>query len=202
VFNMKLLLYGILIFAAVISIAAGDTYSHKYDTFEISFSTPYQTSADVQWGDEKPGMTIKVNLGDGVSPYITPHALTTWESRAATRSNLERLWTSRASGNAYTVPTIKKLANGDFLASGRMMIQADKITTTMRTFDFNGDDRIDYIVYWNGYGNFDYALLNSLATNTRVSLNESESKTASDYSVRLRATRQHAKSAGRAFVSG
>lgn len=200
--HAKLLLCGILIFAAVISIAAGAAYSHKYDTFEISFLTPYQTFADVQWGDEKPGMTIKVNLGDGIIPYITPHALTTWESRATTKSNLERLWTSRASGNAYTSPTIKELANGDFLASGRMMIQANKITTTMRTFDFDGDDRIDYIVFWNGHGNFDYNILNSMASNTHVSLLDSKSMSSSDYSASSGTTRQHSRSAGRAFGGG
>jgi hypothetical protein len=115
---------------------------------------------------------------------------------------LERLWTSRASGNAYTSPTIKELANGDFLASGRMMIQANKITTTMRTFDFDGDDRIDYIVFWNGHGNFDYSLLNSLASNTHVSLLDSKSMSASDYSASSGTTRQHSRSAGRAFGGG
>ena len=199
---MRLLLYGILILAASISIAAGNAYSHKYDTFEISFSTPNQMAADVQWGSETPGMKIKVDLGNGESPYITPHALTTWESRALTEANLEKLWTSRASGNAYTIPTIKEVANGDFLVFGRMMIRSNKITTTMRTFSLDGDDRIDYIVFWNGNGKFDYDLLNSLAANTKVSLLSSKASMSQDHSARSKALREDRASTGRVFVGG
>lgn len=194
-FSMRLLLVGILILAASISLAAGDVYSHKYDTFEISFST--QAPAEVLWGSETPGMKIKVDLGSGQSPYITPHALTTWESRALTEANLEKLWASRASGNAYTIPTIKGVANGDFLVFGRMMIRSSKITTTMRTFDLDGDDRIDYIVFWNGYGKFDYDLLNSLAADTKVSLLSSKASMSQDLS-----SRDGRAPTGRAFGGG
>jgi hypothetical protein len=47
----------------------GEDYSHKYDTFEIGFSTPNQISADVKWGTEKVGMKILVNLSIGERPY-------------------------------------------------------------------------------------------------------------------------------------
>lgn len=197
---MRLLLYGILILAASISIAAGDVYSHKYDTFEISFST--QAPAEVLWGSETPGMKIKVDLGNGESPYITPHALTTWESRASTKANLEKLWTSRASGNAYTIPTIKGTANGDFLVFGRMMIRSNKITTTMRTFDLDGNGRIDYTVFWSGSGKFDYDLLNSLAANTKVNLLSSKASMSKNHSARSRALRDGSASTGRVFVGG
>jgi hypothetical protein len=199
---MRLLLYGILILAASISIAAGDFYSHKYDTFEVSFSTPNQMPVDVQWGTEKPGMIIKMDLSNGESPYMTPHTWTTWESRATTKANMERLWTSRASGNAYTIPTIKKLANGDFLVFGSMMVRFNKITRTMRTFDLDGDDRLDYIVFWSGNGNFDYDLLNLLATTTKVSLISSKTSMTKDNSARLRALHQGGASIGRVFVGG
>jgi hypothetical protein len=199
---MMRLITWILILIAGISIASGEAYSHKYDTFEISFSTPGQVPADVQWGSEKPGMIIRVNLDNGESPYITPHTLTTWESRASTKANLEKLWTSRASGNAYTIPTIKSLANGDFMVFGRMMIRTNKVTTTMRTFDLNGDDRIDYIVFWNGNGKFDYDLLNHLAANTIVSMISSKASMSKDLSPRSGALRQGRAPISRVFVAG
>jgi len=170
---MKLMFYMILMLASSIAIVAGENYSHKYDTFEISFSTPRQMTADVQWGTEKAGMKILVNLSTGENPFIFRHILTTWNSRAATRANLENLWGSYASGNGHTTPTISKLDNGDFLVTGRMMVLNSMFTRAMRTFDFNGDGRLDYIVFWNGNGNFDYDLLNYLASTTNVILIQS-----------------------------
>jgi hypothetical protein len=86
---MKLMLYMILIMASAISIVAGEDYSHKYDTFEIGFSTPHQTAADVQWGTEKVGMKILVNLSTGERPFVFRHTLTTWDSKVPTNANLE-----------------------------------------------------------------------------------------------------------------
>jgi hypothetical protein len=62
---MKIMLCMILMVSSSIAIVAGEDYSHKYDTFEIGFSTPHQTAADVQWGTEKVGMKILVNLSTG-----------------------------------------------------------------------------------------------------------------------------------------
>jgi hypothetical protein len=50
-----------------------------------------------------------------------------------------------------------------------MMAMDGIITRVMRTFDFNQDKKLDYIVVWNGNGKFDYDLLNYLASTTNVS---------------------------------
>lgn len=167
---MKLTLYLILMLASTTAIAAGEDYSHSYDTYEIGFSTPPQITADVQWGTEKPGMRMLVDLSTGESVFAFRHIFSTWDSREAAKANLEKLWSSYASGNGHTTPAISKLANGDFLLAGRMMVMNSKITRTMRTFDFNGDGRLDYIIFWNGNGNFNYDLLNYLASTTKVNL--------------------------------
>jgi hypothetical protein len=166
---MKLMLCMILMVASLITIVAGEDHSHKYDTFEIGFSTPNQISADVQWGTEKVGMKILVNLSTGERPFIFRHTLATWDSRASTNANLEKLWATYADGDRYYEPTISKLDNGDFLVTGRMMVMDSMITRAMRTFDFNQDEKLDYIVVWNGNGKFDYDLLNYLASTTNVS---------------------------------
>jgi predicted Mrr-cat superfamily restriction endonuclease len=82
---------------------------------------------------------------------------------------LEKLWATYADGDRYYTPTISKLDNGDFLVTGRMMAKDSMITRVMRTFDFNQDEKLDYIVVWNGNGKFDYDLLNYLASTTSVS---------------------------------
>jgi hypothetical protein len=166
---MKLMLCMILMVVSSIPIVSGEDYRHKYDTFEIGFSTTNQISADVQWGTEKVGMKILVNLSTGEQPFLFRHTLTAWDSRASTNANLERIWATYADGDRYYSPTILKLHNDDFLVTGRMMSRDSMITRAMRTFDFNQDDKIDYAVFWNGYGKFDYDLLNYLASTTKVS---------------------------------
>jgi hypothetical protein len=166
---MKIMLCMILMVSSSIAIVAGEDYSHKYDTFEIGFSTPHQTAADVQWGTEKVGMKILVNLSTGERPFVFRHTLTTWDSKVPTNANLEKLWATYADGDRYYTPTISKLDNGDFLVTGRMMAKDSMITRVMRTFDFNQDEKLDYIVVWNGNGKFDYDLLNYLASTTSVS---------------------------------
>jgi hypothetical protein len=158
----------ILMVSGLIAIVAGEDYSHKYDTFEIGFSTPHQTAADIQWGTEKVGMKILVNLSTGERPFIFRHTLTTWDSKASTNANLEKLWATYADGDRYYTPTISKLDNGDFLVTGRMMVMDSMFTRAMRTFDFDKDEKLDYIVVWNGNGKFDYDLLNYLASTTNV----------------------------------
>jgi hypothetical protein len=166
---MKLKLCMILTVASLIAIAAAEDYRHKYDTFEIGFSTPNQISADVQWGTEKVGMKILVNLSTGERPFLFRHTLTTWDSRASSNANLEKLWATYADGDRYFAPKISRLDNGDFLVTGRMMVRDSMFTRAMRTFDFNQDEKLDYIVIWNGNGKFDYDLLNYLASTTKVS---------------------------------
>jgi hypothetical protein len=107
--------------------------------------------------------------------------LTTWDSRASTNANLEKLWATYADDDRYFAPTISRLDNGDFLVTGRMMSGDSMVTKAMRTFDFNRDDKIDYAVFWNGYGKFDYDLLNYLASKTKVSqIQSKESPTANN----------------------
>jgi hypothetical protein len=166
---MKLKLCVILTVVSLIAIVAGEHYSHKYDTFEISFQTPNQIAADVQWSTEKVGMKILVNLSTGERPFIFRHTLATWDSKASTNANLEKLWAIYADGNRYYAPTISRLDDGDFLVTGRMMSRDSMFTRAMRTFDFDGDEKLDYIVVWNGNGKFDYDLLNHLASSTNIS---------------------------------
>jgi hypothetical protein len=181
---MKLTLYLILMLASTTAIAAGEDYSHSYDTFEIGFSTPPLTTANVQWDTEKPGMKILVDLGTGKNVYAFRHILSTWDSRESTKANLEKLWGSYATGNGHTTPVISELANGDFLVAGRMMVMNSKITRTMRTFDFNGDGRLDYIIFWNGNGNFNYDLLNYLASTTKINLIQTKVSPTTGHSLR------------------
>ncbi len=181
---MKLTLYLILMLASTTAIAAGENYSHSYDTFEIGFSTPSQTTANVQWDTEKPGMKILVDLSTGESVFAFRHIFSTWDSRKSTNANLEKLWGSYATGNGHTTPVISKLGNGDFLVAGRMMVMNNKITRTMRTFDFNGDGRLDFIIFWNGNGNFNYDLLNYLASTTKVNLIPSKVSPTTGHSLR------------------
>ncbi len=180
---MKLAIYLILMLASTAAIASGDEYSHRYDTFEIGFSTPPQIIADVQWNTETPGMKIMVDLSTGESVFAFRHIFSTWQSRDATRSNLEKLWTSYSSGNGHTTPTVSELNNGDFLVIGRMMDLRGMITRTMRTFDFNKDGRLDFIIIWNGNGSFDYELLNYLASTTKINLIQSKVNSTTEQSI-------------------
>jgi hypothetical protein len=181
---MKLMLYMILMMASAISIVAGEDYRHKYDTFEIGFSTPHQIAADVQWGTEKVGMKILVNLSTGERPFVFRHTLTTWDSRSSTNANLEKLWATYADGHRYYTPTISKLDNGDFLVTGRMIVMDSMFTRAMRTFDFDQDEKLDYIVVWNGNGKFDYDLLNHLASTTYVSQIQTKASRSASHSYR------------------
>ncbi len=190
---MKLTLYLILMLVSTTAIAAGEEYSHTYDTFEMGFSTPPQITADVQWDTEKPGMMILVDLSTGESVFAFRHIFSTWQSRDATEANLEKLWTSYASGKGHTTPTISKLGNGDFLVAGRMIVMSSKFTRVMRTFDFNGDGRLDFIIFWNGNGNFNYDLLSYLASSTKINLIQSKMGSITGHSIqkieRVRAER-------------
>ena len=183
---MKLNLCMILMVASLIAIATGEDYRHKYDTFEIGFSTPNQISADAQWGPEKVGMKIFVNLSTGERPFLFRHTLTTWDSRASTNANLEKLWATYADGDRYFAPMISRLDNGDFLVTVRMMVRDSMFTRAMRTFDFNQDEKLDYIVIWNGNGKFDYDLLNYLASTTKVSQIQSKQSRSAIHSNRPR----------------
>jgi hypothetical protein len=143
---MKLMLGMILIGSKLNRNYDGEDYSHKYDTFEIGFSMPNQISADVQWGTEKVGMKILVNLSTVERPFVFRHTLTTWDSRSSTNANLEKLWTTYADRDRYFAPTISRLDNGDFPVTGRMMTMDNIFTRAMRTFDFDQDEMLDYSV--------------------------------------------------------
>ncbi len=178
---MKIMLCIIFALAITAGIVAGEEYSHKYSTFEISFSTPPTVTANVQWGaganngttngtNNELGKLITVDLSTGDSLFILPHSPSTWESRDTSLDNIQKLWNHDADGNLYTNPSIYKLDNGDYVATGHMMRASKYITRSMRTFDFNHDDRIDFYVLWNENGKVDLDLMNSLATDTNVNL--------------------------------
>ncbi|MFB3766518.1 MAG: hypothetical protein ACE14P_14900 [Methanotrichaceae archaeon] len=187
---MKIMLGILFALAIIVGIAAGAEYSHRYSTYEISFSTPPGVTADVQWGDEANtgingtnngtanetnslvGKLITVNLCTGDSLFILPHSLSTWEPRDTSRDSLQKLWNHDADGTLFTNPNIYRLDNGDYIATGHMMRAGKYITRTLRTYDFNYDDRTDFYVLWNANGKEDMDLMNSLATGTKIKVFE------------------------------
>lgn len=199
---MKLLIYVMLMLIGAFGVVAGDDYSHKYETFEIGFSTPLQVTADVQWDVEKAGMSIKMDLSTGEKLSVFPHIFSTWDSRAITKANLERIWSSYANGNGYSLPTISELSCGDFLVAGSMMDKDSKIKRTMRTFDFDEDGRLDYIVFWNGDWDIDPDLLNYLASTTTVDLVSSKVDLESPSPYQQKAQRCSLQAFRQAFVGG
>ncbi len=199
---MKLLICVTLMLIGAFGVVAGDDYSHKYETFEIGFSTPLQVTADVQWGVEKAGMLIKMNLSTGEKPSVFPHIFSSWDSRAITRANLERIWASYATGNGYALPTISELSCGDYLVSGSMMNMDSKIKRTMRTFDFDNDGRLDFIVFWNGDWEIDLDLLNYLASTTTVNLISSKVGLKSSDTAQQMARKRSLPAFRQAFVGG
>ena len=175
---MKIMLCILFALAVTAGIVAGDEYSHKYSTFEISFVTLPGDTANVLWGDGGANngtlnMTsdlITVNLNTGESLFVIPHNLSTWEGRDTSENNLVRLWSHDADGNLYSVPTITRLGNGDYLVTGHMMRASTYITRTFRSFDFDHDGMIDFYVLWNEDGKADTDMMNYLAANTNVFL--------------------------------
>ncbi len=175
---MKIMLLIILALAMAAGAASGEEYSHKYAAYEISFDTMPRATANVQWGDSganngTDNVTIKlitIVLSSGESFFVLPHSLFTWQSRDISENNLEKLWHNDADGNLYSVPTITRLGNGDYLVTGHMVRASDYITRTMRSFDFDHDGRIDFYVHWNANGKADTDLMNYLAANTNVNL--------------------------------
>lgn len=166
--------------AMAAGIAAGAEYSHKYATFEISFNTLPGDTANIQWGDSGIGngtanwtmKLITMDLSSGERLFILPHNPSTWEKRDISDGNLEKLWNHDADGNLYSIPAITRLGNGDYLVTGHMMRASNYITRTMRTFDFDHDDRVDFYVLWNANGKANTDLLNYLAANTNVYLSD------------------------------
>ncbi len=178
---MKIMLCVIIAFAINIGIVACEEYSHTYSTFQISFSTPPGVIANVQWGSganngtnngtiNELGKLIAVDLNTGDKLFILPHSPSTCEQRDTSRDNLQKLWSHDADGNLYTEPSIYRLNNSDYVVIGHMMRAGEYITRSMRTFDFNHDDRIDFYALWNADGKVELDLMNSLASNTNVNL--------------------------------
>lgn len=178
---MKVMLYVIFALVMTAGIAASEEYSHKYSTFEISFITLPGDTASIQWGDNGAGNetangTIKLitmELSRGESLFVIPHNPTTWQKKDISKENLVKLWNHDADGNMYSIPAITRLGSGDFLVTGHMMFASNYITRTMRTFDFDNDDRVDFYVLWNANGKADTDLMNYLAANTDVYLSGS-----------------------------
>ena len=177
---MKIMLYMIFVLAVTVGIVTGEEYSHRYGTFEISFATLPGDTANVQWGDggANNGTTnmtsnlITMKLSTGESLFVIPHSPSTWDRRDISENNLERLWSHDADGDLYSVPTITRLGDGDYLVTGHMMFASRYITRTFRSFDFNHDGMIDFYVLWNANGKVDTDMMNYMAANTNVILPE------------------------------
>jgi hypothetical protein len=69
---------------------------------------------------------------------------------------LEKLWATYADGDRYFAPAISRLDKGDFLIADRMMAKDSIVHKSNANFDFNQDEKLDYIVIWNRNGKFDY----------------------------------------------
>lgn len=162
-----MVLCAILALSAFIGVVAGMDYSHKYDTFEISFSTPSGITAQVDWGKGDSFIPINIDLstGDTLFPW-PPSKIADYESHDTTNDNLAKIWSKDADNGQYSAPTITKLDNGDYIVTGRMIRMGSMITRVTRTF--NKDGKLDAYMQWNGQGKVDYDTMNHLATTTVV----------------------------------
>lgn len=158
-----------LVLVAFIGAAVGADYSHKYDTFEMSFSTPTGITAQVDWGKGDSFLPIDIDLstGDTLFPW-PPREFHDYESRDSTNANLEKIWSSDADDGKYSTPAIIKLDNGDYIVTGRMIRMGSMITRVTRTFDFDKDGKLDSYIQWNGRDKVNYDTMNYLASTTIV----------------------------------
>ena len=165
---MRLIWCILLTFASATSLAACEEYSHDYDTFKISFSTPPGVTAQVDWGTGISWLATNVKLSTGEEVfYWSPTKLESPES--ASKENLAKLWDD-ITATERSPTTITKLDNGDYLVSGRMVRLGSMFTSVLRTFDINGDGNIDATMKWNGQGKVKYDTLNYLASTTKINL--------------------------------
>lgn len=159
---MKILL---AILIALVGITSGAQYSHSYDTFEFSVSTPL--SLDIEWGSSD-GSMIWANLPDGDYFFVWNGKFYDWESRETSEENLIEMWSDDADDDQHSDPTITQLDNGDYVITGRMIRMGSMITRSVRTFDFDGDKLIDWHTTWNIKSKYDYETIASLAGATNV----------------------------------
>lgn len=173
VFVKALVLCAILALVAFNGIAAGGDYSHKYGTFEISFSTPSGITAQVDWREGESFVPIGIDLstGDSLFPW-PPLKIADYESNDATNDNLVKIWSKDADNGQYSAPTITKLDNSDYIVTGRMIRMGNMITRVTRTF--NKDGKLESYMQWNGQGKVDYDTMNYLATTTVVNFTTSD----------------------------
>lgn len=162
-----LLFCAILALATSIGIVEGADYSHDYDTIgiAISFSTPPGITAEVDWGegDSFSPIDITLSTGDALFPWL-PRRFYDFESRDSNTENLEKIWSSDADHDQYSLQSITELDNGDYIISGRMIRMGSMITRITRTFDFDNDGKLDSYMQWNGRDKVDYNTMNHLAS--------------------------------------
>jgi hypothetical protein len=170
-----LLFCAILALATSIGIVEGADYSHDYDTIgiAISFSTPPGITAEVDWGegDSFSPIDITLSTGDALFPWL-PRRFYDFESRDSNTENLEKIWSSDADHDQYSLQSITELDNGDYIISGRMIRMGSMITRITRTFDFDNDGKLDSYMQWNGRDKVDYNTMNHLASTTNVEFTE------------------------------
>lgn len=167
-FKLKFIWYTKLAVFIITALAAGIPYNHSFSTFELSFSTPNNVTADVNWNLER---HIIIDLDTGENLVVLPKNLNNpqQEFRENTNENLKRLWTDYIY-ESYFDPAIIKIDNGDFIVFGRLISGSRSITRVMRTFDFDGDDIFDYRVFWDTCRTIDYEKIKYLANTTNIYL--------------------------------
>lgn len=149
----------------IAALADGEQYSHSFNTFHMNFSTPHGVDARVYWSSER---YISVNLNTGENLFVWPKDLNvlSQDLREKSDQNLKILWINNDL-ETNSDPTIIRLNSGDYIVFGYKN-SSRIITCVMRTFDFDGDDILDYCVLWNGYGVIDHKKICYLANTTRL----------------------------------
>ena len=142
--------------------------SNSFDTFSFSFTASSEVNTqDIQWGPSD-GSMIWINQPGGENFFVWNTKFYDWESRDPTKEVLTKAWNQDADEGQASEPTITKLANGDYVVTGRMIRMSTMITRSLRTYDLDGDGKMDWKTTWNINGKYDLNTIENLATSSNV----------------------------------
>ena len=148
-----------ILFATLIGLATAA--SNSFDTFSFSFTAPSGVNTqDIMWGPSD-GSMICVNQPDREDFFVWNSKFYDWESRDPTEEVLTKAWSEDADDGQASEPTITKLDNGDYVITGRMIRIATMITRSLRTYDLDGDGKMDWKTTWNINCKYDLSTIES-----------------------------------------